>query len=291
MFHKTGIFRRWPLCFLVVIHHALFGAGTSQLLLGEGTKPRLVSAAIFPYNPTQSTAILARPICVFPSDPGSVVGVVAAQVGKGYSFSRELGAVGSRVATGAGDRGPYLAGYFPVPPCAQPPPPPVVVGGGGSGGPSVALALLGMVIFRLGGDAACATGIADDPAALVCNGPLWNGTAYRVKFALLARSSLFSPPAMETPWSDPISTKPVVSVEQIHVWPGKRTGGMVVVTSVLCSILFVLLLALTAALLAPSRDGKEITKETRPSQISGLESQFRNKAFDEGQVAAETLKH
>ncbi|CAN0371965.1 uroplakin-3a-like [Lampetra fluviatilis] len=290
MFHKTGIFRRWPLCFLVVIQHALFGAGTSQLLLGEGTKPRLVSAAIFPYNPTQSTAILARPICVFPSDPGSVVGVVAAQVGKGYSFSRVLGAVGSRVATGAGDRGPYLAGYFPVPPCAQPPPPPPVVAGG-TGGPSVALALLGMVIFRLGGDAACATGIADDPAALVCNGPLWNGTAYRVKFALLARNSLFSPPAMETPWSDPISTKPVVSVEQIHVWPGKRTGGMVVVTSVLCSILFVLLLALTAALLAPSRDGKEITKEARPSQISGMESQFRNKAFDEGQVAAETLKH
>ncbi|XP_078475787.1 uroplakin-3a-like isoform X2 [Lampetra planeri] len=241
MFHKTGIFRRWPLCFLVVIQHALFGAGTSQLLLG-------------------------------------------------YSFSRVLGAVGSRVATGAGDRGPYLAGYFPVPPCAQPPPPPPVVAGG-TGGPSVALALLGMVIFRLGGDAACATGIADDPAALVCNGPLWNGTAYRVKFALLARNSLFSPPAMETPWSDPISTKPVVSVEQIHVWPGKRTGGMVVVTSVLCSILFVLLLALTAALLAPSRDGKEITKEARPSQISGMESQFRNKAFDEGQVAAETLKH
>nr|XP_032834087.1 uroplakin-3a-like isoform X2 [Petromyzon marinus] len=239
MFHNTCIFRRWLLCFLVAIHHALFGAGTSQLLLG-------------------------------------------------YSFSRVLGAVGSRVATGAGDRGPYLAGYFPVPPCAQPPPPSVVVGTGGS---SVALALLGMVIFRLGGDPACATGIADDPAALVCNGPLWNGTAYRVKFVLLARSSLLSPPAMETPWSDPISTKPVVSVEQIHVWPGKRTGGMVVVTSVLCSILFVLLFALTAALLAPSRDGKEITKEARTSQISGLESQFRNKAFDEGQAAAETLKH
>uniref|UniRef100_S4RHP2 Uroplakin 3B n=1 Tax=Petromyzon marinus TaxID=7757 RepID=S4RHP2_PETMA len=204
-------------------------------------KPRLVSAAIFPYNPTQSTAILARPICVFPSDPGSVVGVVTAQnLTPSYSFSRVLGAVGSRVATGAGDRGPYLAGYFPVPPCAQPPPPSVVVGTGGS---SVALALLGMVIFRLGGDPACATGIADDPAALVCNGPLWNGTAYRVKFVLLARSSLLSPPAMETPWSDPISTKPVVSVEQIHVWPGKRTGGMVVVTSVLCSILFVLLFA------------------------------------------------
>uniref|UniRef100_S4RHN9 Uncharacterized protein n=1 Tax=Petromyzon marinus TaxID=7757 RepID=S4RHN9_PETMA len=203
-----------------------------QVIRGDGTKPRLVSAAIFPYNPTQSTAILARPICVFPE---SLLGF-GFVVFPGYSFSRVLGAVGSRVATGAGDRGPYLAGYFPVPPCAQPPPPSVVVGTGGS---SVALALLGMVIFRLGGDPACATGIADDPAALVCNGPLWNGTAYRVKYIYSIHFNSYR----ETPWSDPISTKPVVSVEQIHVWPGKRTGGMVVVTSVLCSILFVLLFA------------------------------------------------
>ncbi|XP_047635764.1 uroplakin-3b [Phacochoerus africanus] len=103
---------------------------------------------------------------------------------------------------------------------------------GGSGGAPV---------LRVGNDAGC---LADFHQPRYCNSPLPSPGPYRVKFLRLdSRGS----PQAETSWSDPIALQQGKSPGSIDTWPGRRSGGMVVITSILSALAGLLLLAFLAA--------------------------------------------
>lgn len=82
-----------------------------------------------------------------------------------------------------------------------------------------------------------------------CNGKLSNKETYRVKFVLLNSSGIFD----ETQWSSEISLAQDIPF-QGNVWPSGRSGGMIVVTSILSVLLAILLICLITALVFGSRD-------------------------------------
>ncbi|XP_008592744.1 PREDICTED: uroplakin-3b [Galeopterus variegatus] len=99
---------------------------------------------------------------------------------------------------------------------------------GGSGGAPV---------LRVGNDFGC----HQQP---YCNAPLPGPGPYSVKFLLMDASGS---PKAETKWSDPITLCQGKAPGSIDTWPGRRSGGMVVITSILSSLAGLLLLAFLAA--------------------------------------------
>ncbi|XP_043933554.1 uroplakin-3b-like [Protopterus annectens] len=96
--------------------------------------------------------------------------------------------------------------------------------------------------LRVGADTAC----QNSASVLDCNGPLpSNPGTYRVRYYLQATNNTF---VAMTSWSQPITLRKAKSWEDIDTWPGKRTGGMVVVTTILIVLLALLLVLLTGML-------------------------------------------
>ncbi|KAM7148715.1 uroplakin-3b isoform 1-T1 [Molossus nigricans] len=96
-------------------------------------------------------------------------------------------------------------------------------------------------VLRVGNDPDCLAGL-HQPSS--CNAPLPGPGPYRVKFLLMdARGS----PQAETRWSDPIALHQGKSPGSIDTWPGRRSGDMIVITSILSSLAGLLLLAFLAA--------------------------------------------
>ncbi|XP_061008275.1 uroplakin-3b [Dama dama] len=96
-------------------------------------------------------------------------------------------------------------------------------------------------VLRVGNDAGC---LADLHQPRYCNAPLPGPGPYRVKFLLM--NSRGSPQA-ETRWSDPITLHQGKSPGSIDTWPRRRSGDMIVITSILSSLAGLLLLAFLAA--------------------------------------------
>ncbi|XP_054416318.1 uroplakin-3b isoform X4 [Pongo abelii] len=95
----------------------------------------------------------------------------------------------------------------------------------------------GAPVLRVGHDHSC----HQQP---FCNAPLPGPGPYRVKFLLMnARGS----PTAETKWSDPITLHQGKNHGSIDTWPGRRSGSMIVITSILSSLAGLLLLAFLAA--------------------------------------------
>nr|XP_012304442.1 uroplakin-3b isoform X2 [Aotus nancymaae] len=95
----------------------------------------------------------------------------------------------------------------------------------------------GIPVLRVGHDHDC----HQQP---FCNPPLPGPGPYRVKFLLMdTRGS----PKAETKWSDPITLHQGKTPGSIDTWPGRRSGGMIVVTAILSSLTGLLLLAFLAA--------------------------------------------
>ncbi|XP_075421011.1 uroplakin-3b [Tenrec ecaudatus] len=95
-------------------------------------------------------------------------------------------------------------------------------------------------LLRVGNNARCLA----DRQLTYCNGPLPSPGPYRVKFLLMdARGA----PRAETRWSDPIVLLRGRAPSSIDTWPGRRSGGMIVISSVLSSLAGLLLLAFLAA--------------------------------------------
>ncbi|ELW56443.1 uroplakin-3b isoform X3 [Tupaia chinensis] len=105
-------------------------------------------------------------------------------------------------------------------PCEDP------VGGSGS-----------VPLLRVGNDAGC----HQQP---YCNAPLPGPGPYSVKFLVMDTSGS---PTAETKWSDPIALHQGASPGSIDTWPGRRSGDMIVITSILSSLAGLLLLAFLAA--------------------------------------------
>lgn len=99
----------------------------------------------------------------------------------------------------------------------------------------------GIPVLRVGNDPDC---LSDLQQPSYCNTPLPGPGPYRVKFLLMdTRGS----PQAETRWSNPIALHQGKSPGSIDTWPGRRSGDMIVITSILSSLAGLLLLAFLAA--------------------------------------------
>nr|XP_045000241.1 uroplakin-3b [Jaculus jaculus] len=92
-------------------------------------------------------------------------------------------------------------------------------------------------VLRVGNDFGC----RQQP---YCNAPLPDPGPYRVKFLLMDVSGS---PKAETKWSDPIALHQGKAPSSIDTWPGRRSGCMIVIASILPSLAGLLLLAFLAA--------------------------------------------
>ncbi|KAM8977334.1 uroplakin-3b-like [Pelodytes ibericus] len=93
---------------------------------------------------------------------------------------------------------------------------------------------------RVGNDASC-FGIS------FCNGPLNALQPYRVKFVVLDGTT----PVIGTQWSAAITLQSDgQSPSTIDTWPGRRSGGMIVITSILSVLVAGVLSCLIAAFIA-----------------------------------------
>uniref|UniRef100_K7FJX3 Uroplakin 3B n=1 Tax=Pelodiscus sinensis TaxID=13735 RepID=K7FJX3_PELSI len=110
-----------------------------------------------------------------------------------------------------------------------------------------------ITVLRVGNE----TGCVSDTTRPDCNGPLPGLGPYRVKF--LAMSPVTGPTA-ETRWSDPILLKAGKDPATIDTWPGKRSAGMIVITTILSILLAILLACFIAALTYRCMDIAESTE-------------------------------
>ncbi|XP_041504998.1 uroplakin-3b isoform X1 [Microtus oregoni] len=95
----------------------------------------------------------------------------------------------------------------------------------------------GVRVLRVGNDFSCYQ-------KSYCNAPLPSQGPYRVKFLLMDASG---PPKAETKWSNPIYLHQGKAPDTIDTWPGRRSGSMVVIASILSALAGLLLLAFLAA--------------------------------------------
>uniref|UniRef100_A0A8C3IZI4 Uroplakin 3B n=1 Tax=Chrysemys picta bellii TaxID=8478 RepID=A0A8C3IZI4_CHRPI len=89
-------------------------------------------------------------------------------------------------------------------------------------------------VLRVGSDTSC----KDDRSLEYCNGPLPHPGPYRVKFLILDTNGSKA----ETRWSQQIILKQGRKARSIDTWPGRRSGTMVVITSILSSFIGVLVI-------------------------------------------------
>ncbi|XP_073521497.1 uroplakin-3b-like [Phyllobates terribilis] len=77
-----------------------------------------------------------------------------------------------------------------------------------------------------------------------CNGELSNNETYRVRFVLLDNIGVYD----KTQWSGEIKLRKEKQFQGDTFWSSGRSGGMIVLTSILCVLLAILVVALIAAL-------------------------------------------
>uniref|UniRef100_A0A452I395 Uncharacterized protein n=1 Tax=Gopherus agassizii TaxID=38772 RepID=A0A452I395_9SAUR len=93
-------------------------------------------------------------------------------------------------------------------------------------------------VLRVGSDTAC----KDDGSLEYCNGPLPHPGPYRY-------DGLSPGSPAETRWSQQIMLKQGRKARSIDTWPGRRSGTMVVITSILSSFISVLVILFLSACL------------------------------------------
>ncbi|XP_030041495.1 uroplakin-3b isoform X2 [Microcaecilia unicolor] len=98
-------------------------------------------------------------------------------------------------------------------------------------------------VLRVGEDTSC----VNDLALQDCNGPLPSSGPYSVKF--LVQDPTSKAIIQETGWSQPITLQRAKDPSHLDTFPGRRSGGMIVITSILSVLLAILLLCFIAALI------------------------------------------
>ncbi|NXM03190.1 UPK3A protein, partial [Tyrannus savana] len=241
-----------------------------QLCADQSLKPQIAAPEFAMNNPTLTTVALEKPFCVFDSSlhPNKSYLIYL------YAMQESASAMSSLVADGSsrpldstfqqtngGQLGPYKAAAFHVPSCASPP---RLVD---AGDVSKVSDVLKQYLFRVGDDGTCLY----DPNFLdVCNPPLAPDTTYRFKYVLI--DSTEGIVKDQTLWSDPIKTRRVKLPSQVDTWPGRRSGAMIVITSILSVLLFLLLAGILAAVSlavmrpeGPSAETRCSPQTTQPS--------------------------
>ncbi|XP_062991093.1 uroplakin-3a [Elgaria multicarinata webbii] len=232
-----------------------------HLCAAQIQRPQIANPRFAMNNPTLTTVALEKPFCVFDGLMSKEASyevflyVMAESAGTSRpsvadNSSKPLNATFQE--TGGGQSGPYKAAVFNVPNCASPPKLSDVADA------TKAPAVLTQYLIRVGDNAACLY----DPNFLdVCNPPLSQDTAYRFKYLLVDRTAGVMKD--QTQWSHPIKTKRPKQSSAIDTWPGRRTGGMIVITSILSVLMSILVAGFLAATLLAVTPSEEIPTETR----------------------------
>ncbi|XP_027718038.1 uroplakin-3b [Vombatus ursinus] len=93
-----------------------------------------------------------------------------------------------------------------------------------------------IAILRVGSDTRCLR----NPSQEYCNAPLLDPGPYSVKFLVMDNNTQ---PKAETRWSNPITLNQGRDPRSIDTWPSRRSGCMIVITSILSTFAVLLVLA------------------------------------------------
>ncbi|NXU28928.1 UPK3A protein, partial [Thalassarche chlororhynchos] len=232
-----------------------------QLCADQSLKPRIAAPQLATNNPTLTTVALEKPSCMFDSSlrPNKSYVIYL------YAMKESASAISSLVTdnsskpldstfqqTSGGQLGPYKAALFNVPNCASPPKLADV------GDVNKVSDVLKQYLFRVGDDGTC---LYDPNFLAVCNPPLAPDTTYRFKYVLLDSTEGIMKD--QTLWSDPIKTRRVKLPLKIDTWPGRRSGDMIVITSILSVLVFLLLAGFLASVSSAVMGSKDSSAETR----------------------------
>ncbi|NXN20650.1 UPK3A protein, partial [Nycticryphes semicollaris] len=232
-----------------------------QLCADQRVKPQIAAPQLATNNPTLTTVALEKPFCMFDSSlyPNKSYVIYL------YVMKESASAISSIVTTtnskplnstfhqtSGGQLGPYKAAMFNVPNCASPPKLTDVRD------INKVSDILRQYLFRVGDDGTC---LYDPNFLATCNPPLAPETTYRFKYVLV--DSTEGIVKDQTLWSDPIKTKRVKLPLKIDTWPGRRSGGMIVITSILSVLVFLLLAGLLASVYSAVMGSEDSSAETK----------------------------
>nr|XP_006127809.1 uroplakin-3a isoform X2 [Pelodiscus sinensis] len=239
-----------------------------QLCVALNLRPQIANPKLATSNPTLTTIALEKPFCMFDDSlsPGSSYEVYL------YAMADSESTVSSAVTdnsskplnttfqdTNGGQLGPYRAALFNVPNCASPPMLADVVN------VKKVSDVLKQYLFRVGDDVTC---LYDPNFPGACNPPLAQDTTYRFKYLLVDVNA--GVVKDQTLWSDPMKTRRVKQSSTIDTWPGRRSGGMIVITSILSTLMFILVAGFLASLyfivMAPEEAVTETRHESRTTE-------------------------
>ncbi|NXA17532.1 UPK3A protein, partial [Ibidorhyncha struthersii] len=244
-----------------------------QLCADQSLKPQIAAPQLATNNPTLTTVALEKPFCMFDSSlrPNKSYVIYL------YAMKESASAISSLVTTtnskplnstfqqtSGGHLGPYKAALFSVPNCASPPKLTDV------GDVNKASDVLKQYLFRVGDDTTC---LYDPNFLAVCNPPLAPDTTYRFKYVLVDSTEVIIKD--QTLWSDPIKTKRVKLPLKIDTWPGRRSGGMIVITSILSVLVFLLLAGLLASVSSAVMGSEDSSAETKHMSQTIQQSELR----------------
>ncbi|XP_040493633.1 uroplakin-3a isoform X1 [Ursus maritimus] len=225
---------------------ALLALGCLPLGVGVNLQPQLASVTFATNNPTLTTVALEKPLCVFDSSAAldgtyEIYLYVLVDLASSRNASVQDGSMiplsSTFQQTEGGRTGPYKATAFDLTPCSDLPSLDAV------GDVARASEILNAYLVRVGANGTC---LSDPNFQGLCNPPLSAATEYRFKYVLVNMSTGLVQD--QTLWSDPICTSRPTPYAAIDTWPGRRSGGMIVVTSILGSLPFFLLIAFAGAI-------------------------------------------
>ncbi|XP_048448984.1 uroplakin-3a-like [Rhincodon typus] len=216
---------------------------------------------------TATTITLSKPICLFTN--GTIVEVFGVQANS-TSLPNEIGpTIKNYQQTRGGATGPYRAASFVIATCTSSP-------FMASTDPTRIQAEIDEYLFRAGNDVQCLNQVSNPPE--ICNAPLEAGATYRFKYAV--RNESTKAIEVETLWSDSISLLQVVEPTILSISPGGRTGGMVVITTILSILLFLLLCAFATMLIFKFWGSKELVT-VEQSVPRTYTTHVRNKGYSD----------
>ncbi|XP_075051210.1 uroplakin-3b isoform X2 [Mixophyes fleayi] len=106
-----------------------------------------------------------------------------------------------------------------------------------------------------------------------CNGPLNSPGPYRVKFVVLDSTGKLID---QTGWSNPITLRTGKSSSVIDTWPGRRSGGMIVITSILSVLLAIFLACLIGTFIIGSKNAFCSKKTGKEKTVVQQEIDMKN---------------
>ncbi|XP_077023970.1 uroplakin-3a [Tamandua tetradactyla] len=265
-------------------------------------QPQLASVTFATNNPTLTTVALEKPLCMFDSSAALrgayevhlyVLADSASSRNASVQESTKKPLSATFQQTDGGQTGPYKAVVFDLTTCGDLPSLDAV------GDVSRASEILSAYLVRVGDNGTC---LLDPNYQGLCNPPLAAATEYRFKYVLVNVSTGLVQD--QTLWSDPICTSRLTPYSAIDTWPGRRSGGMIVITSILGSLPFFLLVGFAGAIVLSlvdvgSSDGEmthdsQITQEAVPKSLGTSEPSYtsvnRGPPLDRAEVYSSKLQ-